>query len=421
MNVKKTTLKNGLRIITHDIADTKTITITVFVKTGSDYERDNERGLSHFLEHMCFKATTKRKTTFDISKEFDILGAKNNAFTSNDMTAYWVKGQSKDIEKLIDLVSDIYLNPTFPESEIEKEKGVVLEEINMYNDQPQYVVYEKLLSLMYGDQPVGRMISGTPQSVKALNRNDLVKYHKLQYVPSRTVISIAGCVDNKKVLELIKKYFKISIDGVGREKPKPKKHISKNRTVHTHRATDQTHLIMGFPGVSVFSSDAHIYHLLARILTGGFGSRLFRLLREELGVAYYVQASSETSLNHGTFMIASGVTTDKTAFVVEKITEVLNDIATNGVPDDEISRAKNSLIGSIYLGLETSDAYSVYFGENELMKGKIEKPKEYEAKIRSIKPADIKRVAKLLNKKGQARLSTIGPQKNPDEFEKTLF
>jgi predicted Zn-dependent peptidase len=421
MNVKKTTLKNGLRIITHPMSDTKTVTITVFVKTGSDYEHDNEMGLSHFLEHMCFKGTTKRPTTYDISKEFDILGAKNNAFTSNDMTAYWVKGQSKDTEKLIDLVADIYLNPTFPEAEIEKEKGVVLEEINMYNDQPQYVVYDKFLNLMYGNQSVGRMISGTPQSVKALTRDDLIKYHKLQYVPSRTIISIAGDIDNKKIIELIKKFFQIDIGTTGREKTKIKKHVSQNRTIHTHRATDQTHLILGFPGVSVFNSEAHVYHMLARVLTGSFSSRLFRLLREELGVAYYVQASSENSLSHGTFMISAGVTTDKTAFVVQKINEVLQDIAKNGVPDDELNLAKNSLIGAIYLGLETSDAYSVYFGEGELMKGIIEKPKDYEVKIRSVSGHQIKNIAKMLTKKGVARLSTIGPQKKSDEFEKVLI
>lgn len=420
MQIKKTTLKNGLRVIAHKMSDTKTVTITVFVKTGSDYENEKEMGLSHFLEHMCFKGTTKRPTTYDISKEFDILGAKNNAFTSNDMTAYWVKGQSKDIEKLIDLVADIYLNPTFPESEIEKEKGVVLEEINMYNDQPQYVVYGKFLSLMYGNQPVGRMVSGTPESVKSLTRDDLVKYHKLQYVPNRTIISIAGDVDNKKIISLVKKYFQVGFGGPGKEKTKIKKHVSKNRTIHTHRVTDQTHLILGFPGVSVFNSDAHVYHMFARILAGGFSSRLFRLLREELGVAYYVHAGSENSLNHGTFMISAGVTTDKTYFVIQKINEVLCDIAKNGVPDEELSLAKNSLIGAIYLGLETSDAYSVYFGESELMKGQVEKPQEYEAKIRSVTSKDIQKVATILTQKGLARLSTIGPQKKPDEFEKVL-
>lgn len=421
MQIKKTKLKSGLRVLTYNIPDTKTVTITVFVKTGSDYERDNERGLSHFLEHMCFKGTTKRPTSFGIAKEFDVLGAKQNAFTSNDMTAYYVKGQSKDIENLFDLVADIYLNSTFPEADLEKEKGVVLEEINLYNDQPQHVVYEKLLNLMYGDQPIGRMIAGTSSSVKALTRNDLIKYHKLQYIPSRTVISITGSVENKKILELVKKYFKVKNEGAGREKPKAKKHITKNRTIHTYRATDQTHSLLGFPGVSVFDKNAHTYHLLARVLGAGFTSRLFLLLREELGVAYYVQAHSENSLNHGTFMIASGVTTDKTDFVISKILDVINDIAKNGVPDDELSRAKNSFAGSLYLGLETSDAYSVYFGESELMKGQVEKPQEYEAKIRSVTSKDIQKVAKILAKKGLARLSTIGPQKKPNQFEGSLF
>ncbi|OGI71897.1 hypothetical protein A3J61_00560 [Candidatus Nomurabacteria bacterium RIFCSPHIGHO2_02_FULL_38_15] len=421
MQIKKTTLKNGLRILTHTIPDTKNVTITVFVKTGSDYERDNEMGLSHFLEHMCFKGTTKRKTSFDISKEFDVLGAKNNAFTSNDMTAYWVKGQVVHIEKLFDLVSDVYLSPTFPQSEIEKEKGVVLEEINMYNDRPQRVVYEKFLHLMYGDQPIGRTTIGTPGSVKTLNQTDLLRYHKLQYVPQRTVISVSGGVQHKQVLSLIKKYFNISGLNAGREKSKIKKYIPKSRVLHTYKKTDQTHLILGLPGVSIFDKNAHIYDLLARILSGGMSSRLFILLREQLGVAYYVGAYSENSLAHGLFLINAGVTTSKTALVISKIQEVIQDIAVNGIGLEELNRAKNSLIGSMYLGLETSDAYSVYFGENELLKNQIEMPSEYERKIRSIKATDIQKVAKLLCKKGLARLATIGPQKNGHEFAKQLL
>lgn len=421
MQVKKTTLKNGLRVLTHAMPNTKAVTITVFVKTGSDYEHDNEIGLSHFLEHMCFKGTTKRQNSFDISKEFDVLGAKQNAFTSNDMTAYYVKGQSKDIAKLIDLVADIYLNPTFPEPEMEKEKGVVLEEINMYNDQPQHIVYEKFLNLMYGDQPVGRLISGTSKSVKTLTRNDLIKYHKLQYIPNRTVISISGSVDNKITINLIKKYFGKIGGGKGREKLKIKKSIYKKSTIHTHRVTDQTHLILGFPGVSVFDKDVNAYYLLARILGAGFTSRLYRLLREELGVAYYVQAYSENSLKHGTFMISSGVTTDKTEFVISKILEVISDIAKNGISLDELNMAKSSFTGSLYLGLETSDAYSIYFGEQELLKNSLEKPDEYERKIHAVTSSDIQKIAKLFSKKGVARLATIGPQKDPHEFEKNLI
>lgn len=273
---------------------------------------------------------------------------------------------------------------------------------------------------MYGGQPVGRMTIGTPTSVKSLTRNDLIKYHKLQYVPSRTIISIAGDVENKKVLDLIKKYFKVKNEGIGREKAKVKKHISKNRTIHTHRKTDQTHLVLGYSGVSVFDRNSHIYDLLSRVLTGGMSSRLFVLLREELGVAYYVKSYSENSLHHGNFLIVAGVTTDKTAFVVNKIIEVLKDISVNGVGDDELNRVKNSLSGALYLGLETSDAYSVYFGESELMKGQVEKPQEYEAKIRSVTSKDIQKVATILTQKGLARLSTIGPQKKPDEFEKVL-
>lgn len=421
MKFKKTTFSNGLRLVTHNIPDTKTVTITVFVKTGSDYERENEMGLSHFLEHMCFKGTKNRPSNIEMLRELDMLGAQNNAFTSNDITAYWVKGESKHIDKLFDIVSDIYLNPTFPEAEIEKEKGVVLEEINMYNDRPQTVVYEAFLSLMYGNQPVGRMTIGTRESVKSFTKNDLQKYHSLQYVPSRTIISIAGDIDEKKAKDLVKKYFKIDGSSKGREKLKPKTNKDQNRTKHIFRKTDQTHIVLGYPGVSVFDKGSHIYDLLARILTGGMSSRLFVLLREELGVAYYVRSYSDQSLHHGTFLIAAGITTEKAPFVVQKIQEVVLDIAQNGVPDEELERAKNSLAGGVHMSLETSDAISVYLGEQELMRQKIETPKEYEKNIRKITSKEIQKVAKKLSKKGLARLASIGPQKDDSAFAKVLF
>lgn len=421
MKFKKTKFKNGLKLITHTMPNTKTVTITVFVKTGSDYERDNEKGLSHFLEHMCFKGTKNRPSNIEMLRELDRLGAQNNAFTSNDVTAYWVKGESTHSEKLFDIVSDIYLNPIFPESEIEKEKGVVLEEINMYNDRPQTVVYEAFIKLMYGDQPIGRMVIGTPDSVKSFTTKDLNKYHKLQYVPNRTIISIAGNISDKDAKDLVKKYFKADSQEKGREKLKPKQNKSQNRTAHVYRKTDQTHIVMGYPGVSVFDKDSHVYDLLSRILTGGMSSRLFVLLREELGVAYYVRSYSDQSLYHGTFAITAGITTEKAPFVIQKIQEVLLDIATNGVPGEELERAKNSLIGGLYMGLETSDSISVFLGEQELMREQIETPKDYERKIRKITSKDIQDIAKKISKKGVAKLASIGPQQDSQEFEKVLF
>ena len=421
MKFKKNTFKNGLRLITHKMPDTKTITITVFVKTGSDYERENEMGLSHFLEHMCFKGTKKRPSNIEMLRELDMLGAQNNAFTSSDVTAYWVKGESKHSEKLFDIVSDIYLNPTFPDTEIEKEKGVVLEEINMYNDRPQSVVYGAFLNLMYGQQPIGRMTIGTRESVKSFTKKDLLKYHSLQYVPGRTIVSIAGDIDEKQAKELVKKYFKITGSSSGREKPKPKINKNQDRTKHIFRKTDQTHIVLGYPGVSVFDKESYAYDLLSRILTGGMSSRLFVLLREELGVAYYVRSYSDQSIHHGTFLITAGITTDKTSFVIQKIQDVILDIAKNGVPNDELERAKNSLVGGVYMGVETSDAISVYLGEQELIRNKIETPKEYEKNIRKIDSLQIQNIAKKIIKNGNARLATIGPQADDSDFKNILI
>ena len=194
MEYKKTILKNGLRVITVPMKDNPTVTVLVLVETGSKYETKAKNGISHFLEHMCFKGTAKRPTAQAISSELDGLGSSYNAFTSQEYTGYYAKSSANHFKKIFDVVSDIYLNSAFPAAEIEKEKGVIVEEINMYEDMPHRHVHDLFASLLYGDTPAGWNIAGTRDNVRAMKREDFVQYHQAHYVPKATTVIIAGKV-----------------------------------------------------------------------------------------------------------------------------------------------------------------------------------------------------------------------------------
>lgn len=208
MKFKKKTLKNGLRIITVPVKGNPSVTVLVMVSTGSNYETKEENGLSHFLEHMCFKGTPTRKTALDISLEVDSLGAENNAFTNNEYTGYYAKAEKKHFKKLLNIVSDIYLNPTIPTEELEKERGVILQEISMYEDLPQRKVQEVFDELLYGDTPAGRSILGPKENIKRFTREDFLKYKSKHYVAEGTVVVVAGDVSDKQVEEEVSKLFK---------------------------------------------------------------------------------------------------------------------------------------------------------------------------------------------------------------------
>ncbi|MFA6797568.1 MAG: pitrilysin family protein, partial [Candidatus Paceibacterota bacterium] len=245
MKYTKKVLKNGLRIITIPMKDNPTATVLVLVEAGSKYEKKENNGISHFLEHMCFKGTTNRPTSMDISKELDGIGSHYNAFTSQEHTGYYAKADYKNIDKILDVVSDMYLNPVFPEQEIEKEKGVIIEEINMYLDLPKAVVQDEFFKLLYGDQPAGWNIAGPKENVKNMKRSDFIDYRSKHYVASSTTVVVAGKIKEADVFKKVTKLFK----NIGKWKKEGKEKVIESQkapqaTVY-YKDTDQTHLIIG--------------------------------------------------------------------------------------------------------------------------------------------------------------------------------
>src|SRR3989344_3446299 len=292
MTFKKTVLDNGLRVITAPQPDNPAVTILVLVEAGSEYETKEINGLSHFLEHLCFKGTEKRPKAIDIAGELDGIGAFYNAFTSQEFTGYFAKAEAKHLGKILDVVSDIYLNSVFDSKEIDKERGVIIEEINMYEDLPMARVHYLFLELLYGDQPAGWNIVGEKENIRALNREDFISYREKHYLAGRTIVVVAGDIKEDEVIAKIENIFRGSPTGRELKKSKPDERQEKPELLVKYKESDQTHLILGVRGCDVFDKRRFAAEIIADILGGGMSSRLFQKIREEMGAAYYVNAGT---------------------------------------------------------------------------------------------------------------------------------
>ena len=416
MKFKKTILKNGLRVITVPMKDNPTVTALVLVETGSKYETKNINGLSHFLEHMCFKGTIKRPTARDISTELDTLGAQYNAFTGQEYTGYYAKSDAKHFKKIFDVVSDIYLNSTFPEPEMQKEKGVVIEEINMYEDLPMRHVQDMIMEVLYGDQPAGWSITGSIDNIKAMKRDDFVKYKKEQYVPSATTVIVAGPVSEKEIMHEVKKAF--GDLGKARKSGKVRtieKQSAPNALVK-FKKTDRTHFVLGFRAYDVYDKRNYALSVLSGILGAGMSSRLFHKLREEMGVCYYIKALPDGSTDHGSFQISSGVDNKRVKEVISAILVECKKLKDEKVSEKELNKVKEILIGGMKMGLESTDEVATFYGGKEVMREHIETPEEKAKKIKKVTAAEVQKIAREIFQNKKLNLALIGPFAEESEF-----
>lgn len=413
MKFSKTTLPNGLRLILVPMQDNKTVTAMVLVEAGSRFESKENNGISHFLEHMCFKGTKKRPSALAISTEFESMGAHHNAFTSGTYTGYYGKVSSDKAEKILEMVSDLYLNATLPEKEIEKEKGVVIEEINMNLDKPQRIVWDVLDELAYGNHPLGRTVLGTKETVKSLTEADLESYRKEHYVPAKTVVTIAGKFDENKMRKAVKDLF----GKIRSSKVKLMKKVKENQTAPQNKiyfkGTDQSHLVIGFRSFDRFQEKkVYAASILRIILGGGMSSRLFQRLREDLGLCYYIGAGQRLEQDCGMFTISAGVSNSKIEEAIKEIINEVRKILKNGPTNAEIKKAKDYKLGSLYLGLETSDQLADWYAFQEIEHDQLQNPLEYEENIKKVTKEQIMKVAEEIFKSENANLAIVGPHKD---------
>ncbi len=420
MTFKKKTLKNGLRIVVVPIKGAPSVTVMSMVETGSEYETKDKNGISHFLEHMFFKGTKNRPASIDISKEFDGIGSVHNAFTGNEVTAYYAKGATKHFEKMLDIISDMYLNPTFPEAEMEKEKGVIIEEINMYEDLPQAVVQDLFNQVLYGDTPQGRTIAGPRENIRKMKRGDFLEYTKTHYVAGKTMIVVAGGIEEKSAFKKIEKAFLGIKKGKVVKKGKFSEKQNKSQFRVKHKETDQTHLILGFRTFDLYDKRNVTLKVLSAILGGGMSSRLFQKMRNDLGICYYIDSSANDFTDHGTFVVSAGVDKSRLEVAIEGILGEIKKLINEKVGEEEIRKAKDYLIGRMYLGLESSNSLANFYGFQEIMREKIKTPKEIEKEIEGVTSGSIQKLAKEIFTNKNLNMAIVGNVNQKESIERVF-
>jgi predicted Zn-dependent peptidase len=420
MNYKKTILSNGLRVITIPEENSLAVTVFVLVEAGSKYETKEVNGISHFLEHMCFKGTKNRPTALDITSELDSLGAQYNAFTSQEFTGYYAKVAANHFAGALDIVSDLYLNPLLPAAEIEKEKGVIVEEINMYEDLPQHRVQDLILEALYGNQPAGWNIAGDKEIVKTFNRDTFLKYRGEHYVSSATTVVVAGNFNEEKAIKDIESKFSDMHAGEKRGKLKVTDNQIAPVVLAKKKESDQTHLVLAVRTFPAVDKRNHTIDVLSQILGGGMASRLFQKIRDEMGAAYYIRCSNNVHTDHGFLEASAGADNKRAKEVISAIVGEFSRLKNELPTEKELNRAKESLIGHMFLGLETSDAIAGHYGLQEVIKREIEQPEEYAEKIRAVTGEDIMAVAKDIFVQKNLNLATIGPSDKKEDLAELL-
>ena len=412
--------KNGLKALLIPYKNTTTVSVLVLVKVGSKYEKKEISGISHFLEHMLFKGTKKRPTPIEVAETLEKVGGVFNAFTGEEYTGYFAKVASEHLELAIDWVSDIYLNSLIPPKEVEKERRVIIEEINMYNDNPAADVQRLWKKVLYGDQPAGWDIAGKKSTVRKISQRDLLNYFKKNYIAPNTLVCLAGNFQDSSARKILNKYFKDIRKGVSVKKPAVKEKQARPAMIAKFKETEQTHLCLGFRAYNIFHRKRYAVSLLSEILGGMMSSRMFLEIREKRGLAYYVHSSYEANPDTGYLVTAAGVDNQKAGEAIEVILQEYKKIREEGISREELEKAKQHLKGRLALSLETSDALASFYGAQYILTGKVKETKEIFQKIDKIKKSDILKVAQDLFVPAKLNLAFIGPHSNRKGFQKLL-
>ncbi len=421
INYKISKLKNGLRVLSVPQENTDVVTSLLLVGTGSHYEEEDTAGLSHFLEHLFFKGSKKHPSALEISTILDGIGAEYNAFTSKELTGFYIKSVADKAEVGLDVMGDYLKQPLFKPAEVNRERGVILEELHMRSDIPQQHVATAFIKALYGDQPAGRKTGGTEKSVNNIKTKDIKEYFNSQYKAGNMLAVFAGGISHNKAKNLARKYFGNLPGGEGYEK-EPVKAPDKNapKLVFEERKTDQTHLALGFQGVDMQDERRYPLSVLSVILGGGMSSRLFSEIREKRGLAYYVQAGTDEGSDYGYFVARAGVANKKLPQATRALVGELNKIKKETVGKKELEKAKHNIEGNTLIDLETSDSVAAELGAQDLLTRNIVTPEEYLENIKKVTAKDIKKVANEVFTQDTLRLAIVGPKQNQKELEKIL-
>lgn len=422
MKFNRKVLPNGLRVLTIPMPSFESATVLVMAGAGSRYETKLNNGISHFLEHMAFKGTKKRPSALDITSLIDGMGGQSNASTGKEVTAFYIKSEASKIETSMDVLSDMLLNSKFDPKEIDKEKGVIIEELNLDEDTPARKLGDIYERLVYQDTPLGWDIGGEKDVIRKIKREDFVSYMKSLYSPDNMTVVIAGGIDNKKAVELAEKYLgkmerfdTLKYNKFEADQSKPEIFVKTKKT-------EQVHIAIGFRTVKLEHPDKYSLEVLAAILGGGMSSRLFHEVREKRGLGYYVSTSADSYQDAGSIVSMAGIDPKRVKEAIEVILEEHSKIArhTSHVGKEELKKAKEYLKGHMVLGLENSKSVAYYYASQELLEKKIDNPDEIMKKIDAVTIEQIEKVAKKYFVEKGLNLAIIGNFSSGQEFEKLL-
>jgi len=423
MDYKRFALRNGLKVVVSPMPNLESATVTLWVKTGSRFEDAKINGISHFLEHMVFKGSKKRPTAKEVADAVDSIGSETNAGTSKDWTNFYIKAHAGHIEKAFDILSDIVLNPILKKEEIEREKGVIIEEIAMYEDTPMVRIGDIFEQLIFANTPLGRDIGGTPSTVKGITQDDFIRYRKRHYYAENMLLTVAGKIKVNEITKLAEKYFgELKESGQGEKEAKIKEGQRGPKLKLHSKKKEQAHFILGFRGNPRGYKGRFAEAVLSVILGGGMSSRLFMEVRERRGLAYAVKTSAERYQDTGYLASYAGVDVARVDEAIKVVLDQHYGLADGRYPisASELNKAKEYLKGHMALALEDTKGVNEFFGESELFLKKIETLEEVFKAIDRVTIEDVVSEAKKLFVPKKLNLAIIGPYGDSGRFERLI-
>jgi len=416
---QKTTLDNGLRIITATMPHTRSVSICIFIGVGSRYEAEDKAGVSHFIEHLLFKGTKKRPTAREISEAIEGVGGILNGGTDKELTVYWCKVAQSHFQRALDVLVDMLLHSKFDPSDIDKERQVIIEEINMSKDSPPQQVNMLIDELLWPNHPLGRDTAGSKESVAAITRATMVDYLQRQYQPNNTVVTIAGDIEHQEIVAAVNQAFSSWTKQEERSGYLDYKEQVAQRLHIETRDTEQAHLCLALPGLSLFHPRRFTLDLLNVILGEGMSSRLFAEVRDKLGLAYSIHSYVEHFLDSGAVIIYAGVELKNLSTAVRVILEQLSQLRER-VPESELSKAKELSKGRLLLRMEDSRNVAGWVGGQEILTERILSVDQVVAIIDAITVDELKQLAEELMVGSQLRLAVVGPVGGDEPLEELL-
>lgn len=402
---------NGLKLVVSEMKGFESVSFNMFVKTGSINEKEGEYGISHFLEHMHFKGT-KTRSSFEISKQFDALGANVNAYTSFEETDYYTKSASENAEKCVELMSDMLFNATFDKVEMERERQVVIEEIKMYDDDPQSRAEYLANKNFYAGTPFERDVAGTIASVKGLTQKKMFDYKDRFYTPQNITLSFAGKINFSTAQKYVEKYFLPFFKNSGKEVNNSFKNAPKVAYAKSFKDNEQSQVLITFPGIYYNSKNKYVAKVFDIAFGHGMSSILFQSIREKLGLVYSISSMISQNSAGGDLTIALGTSNKNVKKALGAVMEQIRQISKNGISEEQFANAKANLINSIKLSFENTSYVSLFNAKLLSLSGKTMEQTEYVQNVEAVTFADVNKYAKSCFDKNHFVVSVVGKNKS---------